>query len=78
MDINSSLTKLSEILPKIVKFLFNSKATIPIIIGLIILYFFWLGMKKEKKEILPEKEIEEKEIKENGVYAPTRNNPLIA
>jgi len=52
---------LSEILPKIVKFLFNSKGTIPIIIVLIILYFFWIGMKIEKKEILPEKEIEEKE-----------------
>lgn len=48
MNLNSFLNSLSEISQKVVGFLFNSKWTIPIIVILIVLYFVYLGMKKEK------------------------------
>ncbi len=50
MSLNTILTGLSNKSQALVKFLFGSKWTIPIIIIVVVLYFIWMGMKKEKKE----------------------------
>jgi len=50
MNLNTILTGLSNKSQALVKFLFGSKWTIPIVIIIIVLYFIWMGMKKEKKE----------------------------
>ena len=50
MSLNTILTGLSNKSQALVKFLFGSKWTIPIVIIIIVLYFIWMGMKKEKKE----------------------------
>ena len=50
MSINTILTGLSSKSQALVKFLFGSKWTIPIVIIIIVLYFIWIGSKKEKKE----------------------------
>ena len=50
MSINTILTGLSNKSQALVKFLFGSKWTIPIVIIIIVLYFILIGMKKEKKE----------------------------
>jgi len=50
MSLNTILTGLSNKSQALVKFLFGSKWTIPIVIIIIVLYFIWIGTKKEKKE----------------------------
>ena len=50
MNLNTILTGLSNKSQGLVKFLFGSKWTIVIIIIAVVLYFIWIGMKKEKKE----------------------------
>ena len=50
MSLNTILTGLSSKSQALVKFLFGSKWTIPIVIIIIVLYFIWIGMKKEQKE----------------------------
>ena len=50
MNLNTILTGLSNKSQGLVKFLFGSKWTIVIIIIAVVLYFIWVGMKKEKKE----------------------------
>ena len=50
MNLNTILTGLSNKSQALVKFLFGSKWTIVIIIIAVVLYFIWIGTKKEKKE----------------------------
>ncbi len=50
MNINTILTGLSSKSQALVKFIFGSKWTTIGIIIIIVLYFIWIGMKKEKKE----------------------------
>ena len=50
MNLNTILTGLSNKSQGLVKFLFGSKWTIVIIIIAVVLYFIWIGTKKEKKE----------------------------
>jgi len=50
MNLNIFLNNLSNKSQALIKFFFNSKWTIPIIIIIIILYFIWVGMKKDPKE----------------------------
>ena len=50
MNLNTILTGLSSKSQALVKFLFGSKWTIPIVIIIIVLYFIWIGTKKEPKE----------------------------
>ena len=50
MNLNTILTGLSNKSQALVKFFFGSKWTIVIIIIAVVLYFIWIGMKKEKKE----------------------------
>jgi len=50
MNLNTILTGLSNKSQALVKFFFGSKWTIPIIIIVVVLYFIWIGMQKEKKE----------------------------
>ncbi len=53
MNLNTILTGLSNKSQALVKFFFGSKWTIPIVIIMVVLYFIWVGMKKEKKETDP-------------------------
>jgi len=55
MNLNIFLNNLSNKSQALVRFFFNSKWTIPIIIILIILYFIWVGMKKDSKEEIIER-----------------------
>ncbi len=50
MNINTILTGLSSKSQALVKFLFGSKWTIPIVIIIIVLYFIWMGMQEKSKE----------------------------
>ena len=51
MNIPTFLTWLSQTSQSILKFIFVSKWTIPILILLVILYLFWKGLGKDKKEV---------------------------
>jgi len=62
MNLSSLLTKINTIIPKMVKFFFGSKWTIPVVIVVIVLYFIWIGSKKEKK-VEELEEYEDEEIK---------------
>ena len=49
MNINTILNSVNEISQNIVRFVFTSKWTIPIIILLIILYLIWIGLGDKEK-----------------------------
>ncbi len=50
MNVNTVLSSINEMSQSIVKFLFGSKWSIPIVVLIVIIYFVWKGLENREKE----------------------------
>ena len=50
MNVNTVLSSINEMSQSIVKFLFGSKWSIPIVALIVIIYFVWKGLENREKQ----------------------------